>query len=70
MCRQSPCSRPLGHDDDSDIGAGPRLVEHTVHTAKSKGWDTLSNGVLLNAAEEAGFKLLLTTDGRIRCYDG
>lgn len=29
-------------------------------------WDTLSNGALLNAAEEAGFELLLTTDRRIR----
>lgn len=29
-------------------------------------WDTLSNGELLSAAEEAGFELLLTTDRRIR----
>lgn len=39
---------------------------HTVYTAQSKGWDTLSNGALLNAAEEAGVELLLTTDRRIR----
>jgi hypothetical protein len=32
------------------------LPGHTVHTAQSKGWDTLSNGALLNAAEEAGFE--------------
>jgi hypothetical protein len=42
------------------------LPGHAVHTAQSKGWDTLSNGALLNAAEEAGFELLLTTDRRIR----
>ena len=42
------------------------LSGHTVHTAQAKGWDTLSNGALLNAAEEAGFELLLTTDRRIR----
>jgi hypothetical protein len=42
------------------------LPGHTVHTAQAKGWDTLSNGALLNAAEEAGFELLLTTDRRIR----
>lgn len=42
------------------------LPGHTVQTAHSKGWDTLSNGALLNAAEEAGFDLLLTTDRRIR----
>ncbi len=39
---------------------------HTVHTAQAKGWDKLSNGELLSAAEEAGFELLLTTDRRIR----
>ena len=39
---------------------------HIVHTAQSKGWDTLSNGELLSAAEGAGFELVLTTDRRIR----
>jgi len=33
---------------------------------KPRDWGTLSNGALLNAAEEAGFELLLTTDRRIR----
>jgi hypothetical protein len=42
------------------------LPEHTIHTAQAKGWDTLSNGALLNVAEDAGFDLLLTTDRRIR----
>jgi hypothetical protein len=42
------------------------LPGHTIHTAQSKGWDTLNNGALLNAAEDAGFELLLTTDRRIR----
>ena len=42
------------------------LPGHTVYTAQGKGWDTLSNGALLDAAEEAGFELLLTTDRRIR----
>jgi hypothetical protein len=37
-----------------------------VHTAQFKGWDTLSNGELLNAAEETGFDVPLTTDRRIR----
>ena len=36
-----------------------------MHTAQSRGWDRLSNGELLNAAERAGFDLL-TTDRRIR----
>jgi hypothetical protein len=42
------------------------LTRHTVHTAQAKGWDALSNGALLKAAEEAGFDVLLTTDRRIR----
>ena len=42
------------------------LSGHTIHTAQARGWDTLSNGALLNAAEEAGFELLVTTDRRIR----
>jgi hypothetical protein len=42
------------------------LPGHTVHTAQAKGWDTLSNGELLKAAESAGIDVLLTTDRRIR----
>ena len=42
------------------------LPGHTVHTAQAKGWQTLSNGGLLDAAEDAGFDLLLTTDRRIQ----
>jgi hypothetical protein len=43
------------------------------HTAQSKGWDRLSNGELLNAADEAGFDLLLTAEansGNIRRLSG
>jgi hypothetical protein len=42
------------------------LPGHTIFTAQSRGWDRLNNGALLNAAEEAAFDLLLTTDRRIR----
>jgi hypothetical protein len=42
------------------------LPSHTIFTAQARGWDKLSNGALLNAAEEAGLDLLLTTDRRIR----
>jgi hypothetical protein len=42
------------------------LAGHTVTQAKAKGWDRLSNGKLLQAAEEAGFDVLLTTDKNIR----
>src|SRR5262245_39888700 len=53
-----------------DHGAPKGLVRlltgHTVHMAQSRGWDSLSNGELLNAAEQAGFDVLVTTDRRIR----
>ncbi len=32
----------------------------------ARGWDRLANGDLLNAAEEAGFDVLLSTDKNIR----
>ncbi len=43
----------------------PFLEGHTVTKAKDAGWDTLVNGDLLKAAEEAGFEILLTTDKNI-----
>ena len=53
-------------DHGTPKGLARALSGHTVHTAQSKGWDTLSNGDLLSAAEEAGFGLLVTTDRQIR----
>jgi hypothetical protein len=53
-------------DHGTPKGLARALSGHTIHTAQSRGWDTLSNGALLNAAEEAGFGLLLTTDRRIK----
>src|SRR5882757_5032358 len=38
------------------------LKNHVVHTAAQQGWERLSNGDLLAAADTAGFDLLLTTD--------
>ena len=53
-------------DHGTPKGLISALSGHTVHTAQAEGWDTLSNGALLRAAEEAGFEILLTTDRRIR----
>jgi hypothetical protein len=53
-------------DHGTPKGLVRALPGHTIHTAQSKGWDTLSNGALLEAAEDAAFELLLTTDRRIR----
>ena len=41
------------------------LSGHTVRTTKQEGWEVLSNGDLLKAAEEAGFEVLLTTDNNL-----
>ena len=42
------------------------LVGHVVTKAKDRGWDRLSNGDLLSAAEKAGFDLLITADNNMR----
>jgi hypothetical protein len=41
------------------------LPGHHVSHAHEMGWDRLSNGELLNAAEQAGFEVLLTADQSI-----
>lgn len=53
-------------DQATPVPIRPYLEGHTVRTAAQEGWDMLRNGELLNAAEEAGFDLLLTTDKNIR----
>ena len=53
-------------DHGTPKGLIDALPGHTIDTAQARGWDTLSNGALLDAAEQAGFEVLLTTDRRIR----
>ena len=38
------------------------LLAHQVSTAYERGWSALKNGELLQAAELAGFLVLVTTD--------
>jgi hypothetical protein len=52
-------------DHGTPKGLAGALSGHSVHTAQSEGWDTLSHG--LDAAEQADFELLITTDRRI-CF--
>jgi len=47
-------------------GTAQCLRSHTVVGCRDRGWDTLSNGELLAAAETAGFDVLVTTDKNIR----
>ena len=42
------------------------LTGHLVDTTAERGWSTLENGVLLDRAEEDGYKLLITTDQSLR----
>jgi hypothetical protein len=53
-------------DHGTPKGLIQALAGHTVVTAQAKGWDRLDNGALLDAAEQAGFQILLTTDKNIR----
>jgi hypothetical protein len=53
-------------DNGTPRGVASALPGHTVEEARSHGWDTLRNGELLDAAEAAGFDVLLTTDRNIR----
>jgi hypothetical protein len=42
------------------------LVSHQVSTAFERGWSTLKNGELLQAAELAEFAVFVTTDTNLR----
>jgi hypothetical protein len=44
----------------------PYLTGHTITEARTRGWDTLSNGELLDEAEPAGFEVFLTADKNIQ----
>jgi hypothetical protein len=42
------------------------LEGHVIVEAMERGWDRLTNGDLIAAAEAAGFEVLLTTDKNMR----
>lgn len=42
------------------------LSGHDVKLAFELGWSTLQNGELLNAAENGGFEVFITTDKNLR----
>jgi hypothetical protein len=53
-------------DNGTPRGVASGLPGHTVDEARAHGWDTLRNGELLDAADAAGFDVLVTTDRNIR----
>lgn len=52
-------------DQNAPSGLRSRLPGFEVQSAFAMGWDTLSNGRLIAAAEEAGFDGMITGDQRI-----
>jgi hypothetical protein len=53
-------------DNGTPRGVASALTTHSVEEARSRGWDTLRNGELLDTAEAAGFDVFVTTDRNIR----
>ena len=44
------------------------LAPHDVRTAREMGWSTLVNGLLVDAAERAGFEAIITADRSFRFH--
>jgi hypothetical protein len=53
-------------DNGAPRGLAGFLVGHSVVEARARGWEELANGDLIDAAEAAGFTVLVTTDKNIR----
>ena len=53
-------------DNGTPRGLARVLVGHIVEEARLHGWEELANGELIEAAELAGFEVLVTTDKNIR----
>jgi hypothetical protein len=53
-------------DNGVPRGVASVLGGHTVEEARDRGWDRLTNGELLDAAEAEGFDVFVTTDRNIR----
>ena len=52
-------------DQNAPFGLRQVLTGHDVRTAYEMGWDALANGILLAAAEQAGFDIMVTSDQNI-----
>ena len=59
----SPKSRMrILFDHNAPLQLRRHLVGHDVDVAEERGWATLSNGELLDRAEEAGYGVVITAD--------
>jgi hypothetical protein len=53
-------------DNNAPRGLAPALIGHMVAEARGRAWSALKNGELLDAAEEAGFDVMVTSDQNIK----
>jgi predicted nuclease of predicted toxin-antitoxin system len=53
-------------DENAPAGLKTILSDHDVCTVPEIGWAGISNGKLLDAAEQAGFQILITADANIK----
>jgi hypothetical protein len=53
-------------DNGAPRGLARFLTGHSVEEARARGWEELSNGELIGAAEHAGFDVMVTTDKNIQ----
>jgi hypothetical protein len=53
-------------DQGTPVPLRHSLTHHEVTTAYERGWSRLTNGELLEAAEQAGVEVLLTTDMNLK----
>ena len=49
-------------DQGTPVPLRQSLKHHKITTVYERGWSKLANGELLDAAEEEGFEILVTTD--------
>lgn len=53
-------------DENIPFGLRKLLSDHDVKHASEEGWDGLTNGRLIAAAEAAGYDVMLTADRSLR----
>lgn len=52
-------------DESVPRNVATAIASHTVATVQGLGWAGMKNGVLLRAAREAGWEVLITVDRRM-----
>ena len=53
-------------DQGTPVPLRQHLTNHSVDTTFERGWSGLTNGELLEIAEQEGYNVLITTDQNIR----